>query len=102
MLAATLYSGNLDRNNKLRNIKINGEIYTPYAGGMLLHILVRNGPNCICGSLYFKLSGIDVINIITDMELVSERILSMINYHCQFHYRQKRDRHSGSNTNVDI
>jgi hypothetical protein len=36
----------------------------------------------------FKLNAIGVINIITDMELVSERILSIINYRCQFSYRQ--------------
>jgi hypothetical protein len=39
LLAATPYQGNPDRNHKLcLEYRVNSEIYTPYAGGMFLHI----------------------------------------------------------------
>jgi hypothetical protein len=42
LITTTLYQGNPDRNQKLRNIG-STEIYTPFAGasGILLHILSK-------------------------------------------------------------
>ena len=90
LLAATPYQGNPDRNHKLcLEYRINWEIYTPYAGGMFLHINGKfplgklksslsflTAPHCqfrgagkgmkhtfmyICGIMYFKLNGINYL-----------------------------------------
>ena len=90
LLAATLYQGNSDRNHKLWNI-VSTERYILhiYAGaaGMFTmgnwnHLFCRkvsflttprdvwSRPTCICGFLYFKLNGIDVINEITKPRII--------------------------------